>query len=226
MKNLLVLSVFILLFNSTVKAQDSSRYYEFHSHIGASSIGISVLNRLGQNFDLPDMGIATHFAGLNFSFGRKKSSIEMSFSGGSKEKSTKNIEFMADYNNLAYTYKYSFINKKRFELRGLANLNLQSLDIQVDSIKRISTLLNFSSNNFSKSYIALGPGIEMLYGIKTQNSRQGLFCGLRASYNFYLSESKWEKASNKEFSGFSDSDPGNLEVSFFIGYRFPSRIKG
>lgn len=92
MKKLLIFSIFVFLFSSSLKAQDSSRYYEFHSHIGASSIGINVLNHLGQNFDLPDMGIATHFAGLNFSFGRKKSSIEMSFSGGSKEKSTSNIQ--------------------------------------------------------------------------------------------------------------------------------------
>lgn len=126
---------------------------------------------------------------------------------------------------MGYTYKYRFINKKRFELRCLANLNLQSLDVQVDSIKRISTLLNFSSNNFSKTYIALGPGIEMLYGIKNHNWGLGLFCGLRASYNFYVSQSKWEKTRKKEFSGFSDSDPGNLQVSFFIGYRFPSRIR-
>lgn len=223
MKNLLALFIFILLFNSTVKAQDSLRYYEWHAIAGANTIGINVLNNLGHNFDLPDMGTAIQIGGVGFSFGKKKYAIEMNFSGGGKEKSTKDIQFMADYSNLRYTYKYCFINKNKFELRGLANFNLQFLSVQIDSIKRVSSLLNFSSNNFSKKYIALGPGIETVYGIKRQNF--GIFYGLRASYNFYLSESKWEKTYKKEFSGFSDSDPGNFEVSLYIGYRFPSAIK-
>lgn len=224
MKNLLVLSVFILLFNSSAKAQDSLRYNELHAIAGANTIGINVLNHIAHNFDLPDMGIAIPIGGVGFSYGKKKYAFEWSFSGGGKEKSTKNIQFMADYSSFTYAYKYCFINKNKFELRGLANFNLQFLSVQIDSIKRISSLLNFSSNNFSKKYIALGPGIETVYGIKTQNF--SIFYGLRASYNFYLSESKWEKTYKKEFSGFSDSDPGNLEVSAFIGYRFSYRYKG
>ena len=218
MKKIPFLSFVIFFYCFNAKAQDTAHYWEMRFGAGGSNSGINLYNQIGSNFNLPDMGIASGVTSVSFVMGLKKFSMEAGIDFGSKDKSANGYEFQSEILNARYSYKYRMVNTKHSDINVFGDLGIQTIGVQIDSINRRATLLDFTSTSFTKSFITVGPGVEYMY--KLMRARGGFVLGLRTSYNFYTVETEWAKGISKNYKEYSDKDLGYFQITLFFGSRF------
>jgi hypothetical protein len=222
MKKLYLFLSFILVLACKIFAQDSLGYRDLRAGFGVSNAGIKMFNAIGSNFNFPDFGYVSQVSSFSYSVGHKKYVMEMGIDFGSKDKTTAQYDFQSEITNVRYSYKYRFINTKHSNLNLFGDFAIQSMSVQIDSINPKAKLLDFTSISILKSYITLGPGVEYIYKF-FNNGTSTPILGMRASYNFYLYESDWQKAILLKRNEYPDRDLGYLQTSLFISIRFNQR---
>ncbi len=218
MKKLSLFLSFTLLLACKINAQDSLGYRDLRAGFGVSNAGIKMFNSLGSNFNFPDFGYVSQVSCLSYVVGHKKYVMEMGIDFGDKHKSTDQYDFQSEITNIRYSYKYRAINTKHSDLNLFGDFAIQSMRVQIDSINPNAKLLDFTSISILKSYITLGPGVEYIYKF-FNNGKSTPTLGVRASYNFYLYESDWQKAILLKRNEYPDRDLGYFQASVFLGIR-------